>query len=100
MKSHKQFAEQLLADPEIKAEYDHLEAEFSLLDELLKARESSGLSQAEIARRMGTKAPAVSRMLAGVAGSKHSPSIATLRKYAEACGMRLHVRITKNNHGS
>lgn len=95
MKSHKQLAEQLLADPEIKAEYDRLEPEFSLLDELLKARESSGLSQAEIARRMGTKAPAISRMIAGVADNTHSPSIATLRKYAEACGMKLHVHISK-----
>jgi DNA transposition AAA+ family ATPase len=95
MKSHKQFAEQLLADPEIKKEYDRLETEFSLLDELLKAKELSGLSQAEIARRMGTKAPAVSRMIAGVADNKHSPSIATLHKYAEACGMKLHVRITR-----
>jgi len=95
MKSHKQFAEQLLSDPEVKAEYDRLETEFTLLDELLKAREASGLSQAEIARRMGTKAPAVSRMLAGVADNTHSPSIATLRKYAEACGMKLHVHISK-----
>lgn len=95
MKSHKQLAEQLLADSEIKAEYDRLEPEFSLLDELLKARESSGLSQAEIARRMGTKAPAISRMIAGVADNTHSPSIATLRKYAEACGMKLHVHISK-----
>jgi predicted transcriptional regulator len=95
MRSHKELREKMFEDPEFRAEYERLSPEFTLLDELLKARDASGLSQAEIARRMGTKAPALSRMLAGVADNKHSPSIATLRKYAEACGMKLHVHISK-----
>lgn len=93
MLSHEDFKKKLLSDPEVKEEYDRLAPEFTLLDELLKARELSGLSQAEIARRMGTKPPVLSRMLAGIADNKHSPSIATLRKYAEACGMKLQVRL-------
>ena len=95
MLSHEDFKKKLLSDPEVQKEYDRLEPEFLLLDELLRAREASGLSQAEIARRMGTKPPALSRMLSGVASAKHSPSIATLRKYAEACGMKLQVHISK-----
>lgn len=95
MLSHKDFTEKMLADPEIKAEYDRLEPEFSLLDELLRARASSGLSQAEIAQRMGTKPPAVSRLIASVANDRHSPSIATLRKYAAACGLKLEIHMVK-----
>ncbi len=95
MLSHEEFKQKLLADPEIRAEYDRLEPEFTLLDELLRARQDAGLSQAEIARRMGTKAPAVSRLIAGVASERHSPSIATLRKYAAACGMRLEIHLVK-----
>lgn len=95
MLSHKEFVEQMLSNPEFKAEYDRLEPEFALLDELLRARAASGLSQAEIARRMGTKPPALSRMLAGVGDNKHSPSIATLRKYAEACGKKLQIRLVE-----
>ncbi len=94
MLSHKEFVEQMLSDPEVRAEYDRLSPEFALLDELLRAKKESGLSQAEIARRMGTKPPAVSRLLAGVGSNSHSPSIATLRKYAEACGMKLHISIS------
>lgn len=95
MLSHKEFVEQMLSNPEFKAEYDRLEPEFALLDELLRARAASGLSQAEIARRMGTKPPALSRMLAEVGDNKHSPSIATLRKYAEACGKKLQIRLVE-----
>lgn len=95
MESHKEFKKQMLADPESRAEYDRLEPEFALLDELLSARQQAGVSQAEIARRMGTKPPAVSRLLAGVASDKHSPSIATLRKYAAACGLRLEIHLVK-----
>jgi DNA transposition AAA+ family ATPase len=94
MLSHKEFVEQQLSDPEVRAEYDRLAPEFALLDELLKAREASGLSQAEIARRMGTKPPALSRMLSGLGSASHSPSVATLRRYAEACGMKLHISMT------
>lgn len=92
---HKEFKQKLLMDPEIKAEYDRLEPEFVLLDELLRARQDAGLSQAEIARRMGTKPPAISRLFASVASDRHSPSIATLRKYAAACGMRLEIHLVK-----
>ena len=95
MESHKEFKKWMLADPETRAEYDRLDPEFALLDELLKARQQAGVSQAEIARRMGTKPPAVSRLLAGVASDKHSPSIATLRKYAAACGLRLEIHLVK-----
>ncbi len=95
MLSHKEFTKKLLTDPEVKAEYDRLEPEFKLLDELLRARQDSGLSQAEIARRMGTKPPAVSRLISSVMNERHSPSIATLRKYAAACGLRLEIHMVK-----
>lgn len=95
MLSHNDFKEKMLADPKVKAEYDRLEPEFMLLDELLRARQEAGLSQAEIARRMGTKPPAISRLMSSVASERHSPSIATLRKYAAACGMRLEIHLVK-----
>lgn len=95
MLSHEEFKQKMLADPEIKTEYDRLEPEFMLLDELLRARKDAGLSQAEIARRMGTKPPAISRLMASVASERHSPSIATLRKYATACGLRLEIHMVK-----
>ncbi|WAS56815.1 helix-turn-helix transcriptional regulator [Burkholderia ambifaria] len=53
------------------------------------ARVRLGLSQADVAERMGTKAPAVTRLERALATGQHSPSIDTLRKYAAACGKKL-----------
>lgn len=68
--------------------------ESELLDLLLKARREAGLSQAEVAKRMGTQAPAIARLERALATGKHSPSLTTLRKYADACGKRLVLSVT------
>jgi transcriptional regulator with XRE-family HTH domain len=51
------------------------------------------LTQAEVAARMGTKTPAVARLEAGGGGKRHSPSVATLRRYAQAVGCRLEIHL-------
>jgi DNA-binding XRE family transcriptional regulator len=93
MCSHDEFVAKLLSDPEVKAEYDAMEDEFALFDEFLKARRHAGLTQAEVAARMGTKPPAVARIEAGGGSKKHSPSIATLRRYAAAVGCKLKIEL-------
>jgi transcriptional regulator with XRE-family HTH domain len=93
MKTHEQMIAKWKKDPAFKAEYDALEQEFSMFDELLKARVAAKLTQAEVAKRMGTKVPAISRMESSGGGKKHSPSIATLQKYAAAVGCRLVVKL-------
>jgi transcriptional regulator with XRE-family HTH domain len=67
--------------------------ESALLDALLKARQEAGLTQGQVAARMGTHAPAIARLERALASGKHSPSIATLRKYVKACGKRLVLRV-------
>ncbi|NHB09816.1 helix-turn-helix transcriptional regulator [Burkholderia cepacia] len=90
MATYKALRERALADPEVRAEYERLNREeFALLDAMLAARRAAGLSQAEVAERMGTKAPAVTRLERALATGQHSPSIDTLRKYAAACGKKL-----------
>ncbi len=79
----------LLAAGEVKEAYDALADEYTALRAILSARRDAGLTQAQIAERMGTTASAVSRLEASLASEKHSPSFATLRKYAAACGKRL-----------
>ncbi len=95
MLTHEEMVGKMLKDPEVKAEYDALKPEFELLDELLKARDEAGLTQEEVARRMGTSRPAVARIEAGGGSKGHSPSIATLRKYAEAVGCKLEVKLVR-----
>jgi DNA-binding XRE family transcriptional regulator len=90
MQTHEQFVEELMQRPGVRAELERLEQEEgTLLDALLKARQAAGLTQAEVAERMGTQAPAVARLERSLATGKHSPSIATIRKYVKACGKNL-----------
>lgn len=93
MMTHRELVRKMLKDPAVKAEYEAQAEEFALLDELLRARRRAGLTQAEVAARMGTKTPAVARLEAGGGSRRHSPSVATLRKYAQAVGCRLEIRL-------
>ena len=52
----------LLANPKVKAEYDALAPEFEIAAELLRARLRAGLSQAELAERMGTSQSTIARL--------------------------------------
>ncbi|GAB3629619.1 hypothetical protein PTE30175_01323 [Pandoraea terrae] len=90
MLTHDELIAKALKRPGVKRELDRLEREeFAVLDVLLRARREAGLSQAEVAARMGTHAPAVTRIERGLASGKHSPSIATIQRYLAACGKRL-----------
>lgn len=87
------FVQRILGKPGVKEAYDALGDEYALLRELLHARQQAGLSQDEVARRMGTQRPAVTRIETSLATSRHSPSLSTLRKYAAAVGCRLEVHL-------
>ena len=77
----------------MKHECNAQEEEFALLDELLRARKRCGLTRAQVAKRMGTMTPAVARLEGGGGKNRHSPSLATLRKYAKAVGCRLEIKL-------
>ena len=85
--------DRMMQEPEFRAAYEALEAEFAALDVLLTARKEAGLTQAQVVERMGTTTSAVSRLESSLAGEKHSPSLATLRKYAAACGKTLRISL-------
>jgi len=70
--------------------YEALEVEYQLANQLLKARSRAGLTQDAVADLMGTTKSAISRL---EAAGKHAPSIATLRRYAEAVGCDLQVKL-------
>jgi len=81
--------------PGVRKEVERIERdEGALLDLLLKARQEAGLTQAQVAERMGTLPPAVARLERALATGKHSPSLATLRKYARAVGKKLVLDLT------
>jgi ribosome-binding protein aMBF1 (putative translation factor) len=85
-----EFKERLLSNPKVKAEYDALATEFEIAAELIRARIRAGLSQAELAVRMGTSQSAVARLESG----QTLPSTKTLVRFAEATGSKIQVRLS------
>jgi len=93
MLTHDELIAKALQNPAVRVEVERLEREeMPLLDTILNARASAGLTQAQVAQRMGTKAPAVARLENALVTGKPSPSIATLTRYARALGKQLEVR--------
>jgi DNA-binding XRE family transcriptional regulator len=70
--------------------YEALELEYQLASQMLQARTRAGLTQDAVADIMGTTKSAVSRL---EAAGKHAPSIATLKRYAQAVGCGLQVKL-------
>jgi DNA-binding XRE family transcriptional regulator len=64
--------------------------EYGLVHELLAARANAGLTQEQVAESMGTTKSAVSRL---EAVGRHSPSVSTLKRYAEAVGCEVEIRL-------
>jgi len=79
---------ELLKDPEFKKEYENLSGEYQIARMLIMARLESGLTQQEVAERMGTSQSAVARMESGKPGT-----LKTIEKYAEATGNRVTYRL-------
>ena len=92
------FKARALARPGVKDAYDALEDEFMFLEEILKARTEAGLTQAEVAARAGTTQSAIARLESGA--RRHSPSIASLQRYARALGYRIEVKLVKQERPS
>ena len=85
--------ERSAADPVFKQAFADSEEEFAALDALLAARQRAGLSQEQVAQRMGVKQSALARVESSLGSRKHAPSLSTLRKYAQAVGCRLEIQL-------
>jgi len=79
--------------PGVRAAAEAQEEEFVALDAMLQARQRAGLTQEQVAQRMGVKQSALARVESSLGSRKHAPSLATLRKYANAVGFRLEIKM-------
>ncbi len=84
----------LLQDPETRAEYDARASEYELAGTLIAARKTAGLTQQQVAERMGTKQAAVARMESGA----QKPSFKSIERYAKATGHKAHITLTPAGH--
>ena len=77
----------LMNDPKFKQEYAKADADYVIIEALIRARAVAKLSQAEVAARIGTTQSAIARLEAG----NVAPTLSTLRRYAEATGTKLKI---------
>jgi ribosome-binding protein aMBF1 (putative translation factor) len=77
-----------MKEPKYKKAYDALEDEFVLASAVMDVRNRAGLTQEELARKMGTTQPVVARLESG----RSRPSMRTLERLADATGSRLLIR--------
>lgn len=87
--SHKKLKADLMKNPEFRREYDALQPEFEIAEQIINARIERKISQAELAKRMNTGQAVVSRL----EGANGSPSLALLKRLARALGIKLHLTI-------
>jgi len=85
-----------MKDPAYRTEYDALEGEFALAAALIRARADAGLTQEQLAERMGTKQEVVARW----EGGKVIPSTRTLARLAKATGTTLCISFAPPPHAS
>ncbi len=88
--SHKEFLARAATRKGFIEAHDALALEYQVANQMLKARSRAGLTQDAVAERMGTTKSAVSRL---ESAGKHTPSLATLKRYAKAVGCDLQVRL-------
>ena len=79
-----------MKDPEFKKAWHDLDPEFELIESMVKAREKVGLTQAELAKKIGTKQPALSRL---ERGGFSKATVETLKKIAKALDAKLVIKL-------
>jgi len=87
-----------LTDPEVKAEYDLLGPIFAVVGDMIQARQAAGLTQTEIASRMGASQSVVARL----ENACHMPNFEMIARYAAAIGRRLDIHLVPSSgeHGA
>lgn len=85
MTSLAKLKKRLLASPEVRAEYERLGPVYALVGAMVEARHAAGLTQQEVAARMGTTQSVVARL----ENAHHMPSLDLVTRYASALGRRV-----------
>ena len=78
-----------LKNPKFKKAYDDLEPEYAIIRAILKKRIESNMSQKDLARKLGTKQSAISRLESG----NYNPTLSFLKKLSTTLGGKLEIKI-------
>ncbi|MBO4547450.1 MAG: helix-turn-helix transcriptional regulator [Treponema sp.] len=93
MDDFRQYLDEQLKDPAFKAEWDSLEPEYQIINAIVSARKSNGLTQKELAARTGITQADISRLENGEA----NPSLKTIKRLAAALGKKLQISFVDIN---
>lgn len=92
MTNFKEFKKQMLSNPEVREEYDALEAEFDIIQALIDARKKQNITQKELSERTGITQADISRIEKGM----RNPSLEMVKRICKGLGMRLKVEYISN----
>jgi len=84
------FKKELLNNPKIKSEYNRLGPEYDIIEAIIRQRIKKGLTQKQLAKKIGTKQSALSRLESG----NYNPSLSFLKKVATALDSDLHITLS------
>lgn len=87
--SFEQMKADMLKDEEFKIEYEKLQPRYEAIEQIIAARKEQNITQAELAKRVGTQKSNISRLESG----NYNPSLDFLSKVAESLGKSLKVQI-------
>jgi ribosome-binding protein aMBF1 (putative translation factor) len=90
IKDFSEIKKKWLKDPKVRKEYESLREEFQVAEEIIRARTKAHMTQAELAKKVGTKAPDISRLESPGYGKA---SVAALKKVAHALGCELQIKL-------
>ncbi len=90
-KTYKQLKRELLKDKRVKKVYEKLGPEFAVIEMIIRKRIERGLSQKELARKIGTRQSAISRLESGT----YNPSLSFLQKVSEALDAKLKISLSE-----
>lgn len=86
-KNSRETLDEMMKDPEFKAEWDAFEPEFAIMQAMVDARRQSGMTQKQLAEKTGINQADISKLERG----NGNPSLRTLRRLAEGMGMRVKI---------
>ena len=93
MTNFNDYLNEQMKNPEFKEEYDALEPEFAIIQAIIDARKSSGITQKELSQKSGIAQGDISKLENGNA----NPSLKTLQRLASAMGKRLKIEFVEFN---
>lgn len=96
-KANAKITSKVMSNPEVKAMYERKRREIEIALLMRETREKAQLSQNDVAERMHTTRSAIAR-LESLGTGRHSPSIETLLKYAQALGYTVNIKLIANKN--